>query len=398
MSSGVLSPAGLPAAAGGVDVSGSLVSVVPGIRKLKRIHVTQNLGAGFTGGKVTLALPKSSYLHKAVIRVTGNLHVIQTASPQTITAGDPRNFLDKMNFQLSGSTSPRSLNGIQEDIIDGLDVPAIAPNASTLTLAGTINSASTTTDSPYVQEWSPLFCVSDQNLFGIPYLGAIATVPQIELSFKAPDGSFVTKAAAGPTITFENGLVELELWRVDLPGPVAPQVHQQVVNGQTQNVTIPGQGLYLEAGYLLLSKLFDSRDISGSTGSYQKFRMPIGPDYLRIIVCVYAGGVLDPEATVAATLLDHAELVVQQATTIESKKPWQFSNEHKRLFNKNRPTGVYVFSGIDSAGTDADIYVTRELGNFDVDVYMANIAAPANSRVEVLMQQLLPISVPGQYL
>lgn len=389
-----LAPAGLPAAAGGVDVSGSLVSVVPGIRKLKRIQYTQNLNAGFTGGKINVPLPKSSYLHKAVIRVTGNVHIVQTATPQTITAGDPRSFLDRMEFQLSGSTAPRILNGLQSDIVDGLDVPAVAPNASSLTLAGNASTASATSDSAYVQEWSPIFCVSDQNLFGIPYLGAIATVPQITLSFKSPDGSIVTKAAAGPTITFESGLVEVELWRVDLPGPVQPQQQTTVVNGQNQVVTIPGQGLYIESSYLLLTKLQDSQDITAA-GTYKKFKLPIGPDYLRIITCVYKNNVLDDES---AALTDHIDLVVQQATVIESKKPWQFSNEHKRMFNKARPSGVYVNSGIDMAGTDADIYVSRELGNFDVDFYGSNNAPGANSRVEVLTQQLVPLSVPGQYL
>lgn len=389
-----LAPAGLPAAAGGVDVSASLVSVVPGIRKLKRIQYSTNLNAGFAGGKINVPLPKSSYLHKAVIRLTGNVHVVQTASPQTITAGDPRSFLDRMEFQLSGSTQPRVLNGLQSDIIDGLDVPAIAPNASSLTLAGTINTASATTDSAYVQEWSPIFCVSDQNLFGIPYLGAIATVPQFVLSFKSPDGSVVTKAAAGPTITFENGLIEVELWRVDLPGPVQPQQQTTVVNGQQQAVTIPGQGLYIESSYILLTKLQDAQDITAA-GTYKKFKLPIGPDYLRIIGLAYKANALDDET---APITDRFELVVQQATVIESKKPWQFTNEHKRMFNKARPAGVYVFSGIDMAGTDADIYVSRELGNFDVDWYGSTNAPGANSRVEVLTQQLVPLSVPGQYL
>jgi hypothetical protein len=389
-----LAPAGLPAAAGGVDVSGSLVSVVPGIRKLKRIQYSTNLAAGFAGGKVNVPLPKSSYLHKAVIRVTGNVHVVQTASPQTITVADPRNFIDRMEFQLSGSTQPRVLNGLQSDIIDGLDVPAIAPNASTLTLAGTVNNASATTDSAYVQEWSPLFVVSDQNLFGIPYLGAIATVPQLVLSFRSPDGSVVTKAAAGPTITFENGLIEVELWRVDLPGPVQPQVQQVQRNGGVDQVTIPGQGLYIESSYILLTKLQDSQDVNAAN-SYKKFRLPIGPDYLRILALVYKNNVLDDES---APITDRLELVVQQATVIESKKPWQFSNEHKRMFNKARPSGVHVFSGIDMAGTDQDIYVSRELGNFDVDWYGSNNAPPANSRVELLTQQLVPLSVPGQYL
>jgi hypothetical protein len=315
----------------------------------------------------------------------------------TLTAGDNRTFLSRMEFQLSGSTQPRVLTGLQEDIVDNLDVPAIAPNDSgiaTLTAGG----VGSTTQYAYRQEYSPLFCVSDQNLYGIPYLGALATVPQIVLTFADPAQSLVTVTGGTPApavATFENGLVELELWRVDLPGPVMPQQIHQNVNGKDQIVEIPGQGLYLESSYLLLTKLQDAQDLT-SAGTYKKFRLPIGPDYLRILAMVYNGGVLDPETN---PLTDHIELVVQQATTIESKRLWEFTNEHKRMFNKTRPNGVYVFSGIDTTGTDSDIYVTRELGNFDVDYYGApGVTPPANSRVELLTQQLVPLSVPGEYL
>jgi hypothetical protein len=395
---GALAPAGLPAAAGGVDVAGGITSVVPGIRKLKKIAYSTPLPAGFKGGRVPLPLPKSSYMQKAVIRVTGNLQIVQPATTaSTLAAGDNRSFLDRIEFGLSGSTQPRVLSGVQNDIIDGLDVPAIAPNDSaiaTLTAGGT----GSTTQYAYRQEYSPLFAVSDQNLYGIPYLGALATNPQIILTFKDPAASLVTITGGVPAAavaTFENGLVELELWRIDLPGPVMPQQQHQVVDGKDTVVEIPGQGLYLESSYLLLTKLHDAQDLT-SAGTFKKFRLPIGPDYLRILALVWKGGVLDDET---APLMDRAELVVQQATAIESKRIWEFSNEHKRLFNKARPTGVYVFSGIDQTGTDSDLYVTRELGNFDLDWYGASTPTPpANSRVEVVTQQLVPLSVPGEYL
>lgn len=394
---GALAPVGLPAAAGGVDISGGITSVVPGIRKIKKIAFTYNLNPGFKGGRVALQLPKASYCQKAVIRITGNLQIVQPATTvSTLAAGDLRSFVDRMEFSMSGSTQPRVVNGIQNDIIDNMDVPAIAPNDSFLATL-TPGATGSTTPYAYRQEFSPLFCISDQNLYGIPYLGAIATVPQIILTLKDPAASLVTITGGVPAAavaTFESGLVELELWRIDLPGPVAPQQHVQNVDGHDQVVTIPGQGLYLESSYILLTKLIDSQDLTAA-GSYKKFKLPIGPDYLRILALVYNAGVLDPETT---PLMDRAEIVVQQATSIESKKIWEFNNEYKRMFNKTRPSGVYVFSGIDSTGTDADIYVTRELGNFDLDFYGSTNAPPGNSRVEVLTQQLVPLSVPGEYL
>lgn len=388
---GALSPMGLPAAAGGVDVSGSLTSVVPGIRKLKKIGMTAPIPAN--GGRVQLDLPKANYLQKAVIKVTGTLRVVQGGTPQTITATDPRKFFDKVVFSLSGSTSPRSLSGLQHDIIDQLDVPAVAPNSQVYT-AGPAGAASSTTDTVLELELSPLFVVSPQNLYGIPYLGAAGTVPQLEITFADPDGSLAVKGAAGPTITLVNGKVEVELWRVDLPGPVMPQVVTNVVDGKQVQTQIPGQGLYHESSYILLTRMFDSEPLSAAGGQVN-FRLPIGPDYLRIVPLVYNGGVLDPETT---PLIDHMDLTVQQATAIESKKIWQFDNEYRRLFNKSRPKGVYVFSGIDETGTDADLYVTRELGNFDLTVFQSNAVPPANSRVEVITQSLVPLSSPGQYL
>lgn len=386
-----IAPAALPPAAGGVDVAGSLTSVIPGIRKLKKISVSTALP--LAAGQVSMDLPKSSYMQKMVIRLSGTLRVVQGGTQQTITATDPRSYVSSIEFQLSGSTSPRKLSGIQNDLIDGLDVPAVAPN-TTVYSAGPAGAASSTTDTPFSMEFSPVFCVSDTNLYGIPYLGGQATVPKLILTLADPNGSLAVQGAAGPTITMQNGLVEVETWRVDLPGPVAPQTITQYVDGNAQSVQVPGQGLYIESSYLLLTKVLDSADLT-SAGTTKKFKLPIGPDYLRMIVLSIKGGVLDDET---APLIDHADLLVQQATAIESKKIWQFNNEYVRTYNKARPKGVYVFSGIDLTGTDADLYVSRELGNFDIDCIGSAVTPPANSRFTVMTQQLLPMSAPGEYL
>src|SRR5690242_6277034 len=104
---GALAPVGLPAAAGGVDIAGGITSVVPGIRKIKKIAYSTNLPAAFTGGKITLPLPKASYCQKAVIRITGNLQIVQPATTaSTLAAGDLRTFLVRIAFSLSGSTNP----------------------------------------------------------------------------------------------------------------------------------------------------------------------------------------------------------------------------------------------------------------------------------------------------
>jgi len=133
-----------------------------------------------------------------------------------------------------------------------------------------------------------------------------------------------------------------------------------------------------------------------SKNATKVFHLPIGPDYTRIIVFVFsAAGVLDPETT---PILFRAELSVQQATGIESKKIWQFDNEYRHLYNKVRPKGVYVFSGIDETGTDADLYVTRELGNFDLEITCSEVAPGAEAAIQVVTQELVPLSEPGLYL
>lgn len=387
---GAIAPGALPAAAGGVDVSGALTSVVPGIRKLKKIAVQANIP--INGGRIQLDLPKASYMSKAVIKVKGGIRIQQPAGAVAISATDPRRFLERLEFALSGSTNPRVLSGVEADIIDNLDVPAIAANQQTYSVATGAGSSDTTY--PFEIEWSPLFVVSPQNLYGIPYLGAAGTVPQLNLTFGNPDGTLATKAGAGPTITFVNGIVEVELWRIDLPGPVPPQTVRQVVDGKEVLGEVPGQGLYHESSYILLTRVFDAEDVSAPS-VVKKFRLPIGPDYTRIVLLAIKAGVLDDET---APLIERAELTVQQATSIESKKIWQFENEYRRLYNKSRPKGVYVFSGIDETGTDADLYVSRELGNFDVDVYTTANAVPGDSRIKCVTQELLPLSAPGQYL
>lgn len=387
---GALSPAAYPAAAGGVDVATGITSLTPGIRKLKKPGPQTNIPVN--GGQVKLDLPRSSYLHKMVIRITGTLRIIQPAAAVTITAGDPRNFLQSVEFALSGSTSPRKLTGIQEDLIDQLDVAGFNPNTQIYS-AGPAGANSSTTDTPFEIQFSPTFVVSDQNLYGIPYLGGQATNPQLLLNFADPNGSLAIPGGSmgAGSIQIIGGKVETELWRVDLPGPVAPQA---VSDGKGGQLVMPGQGLYLESGYVLLTRMFDAQDLTAAN-SQKLFRLPIGPDYLRIILLVFKGTALDDET---APLLDHADLVVQQATGIEGKAPWQFDNEFKRTYNKARPKGMYVFSGIDLTGTDADLYVSRELGNFDVNVYTSGVTPPANSRVQVITQQLVPLSAPGEYL
>jgi hypothetical protein len=387
-----IAPGALPPAAGGVDVASALTSVVPGIRKLKKIAVSAAIPP--TGGTVTLDLPKSNYAQKGVVRIEGSVQIIQPASAIVMTATDPRTFVQSIEFQMSGATSPRKLSGLQHDIIDNLDVPAIAPNAQTYSVATGANSS--TTAYPFVMEFSPTLSVSDVNLYGIPYLGGNSTVPKLVITFADPNGTLASPASqpAAGAITLINGTVTLELWRIDLPGPVNPSTTTQVVNGQQQEVTVPGQGLYLESSYLLLTKLLDSADLTAA-GTTKKFKLPIGPDYLRMVLLAMKGGALDDETS---PLLDHAELVIQQATTVESKRIWQFDNEYRRTYNKTRPKGVYVFSGIDLTGTDADLYVSRELGNFDIDVYGSANTVPANSRFTLLSQQLVPLSEPGQYL
>lgn len=386
---GAVAP-GVRPAAGGVDVAGALTSVIPGIRKLKKIAVQANIPA--TGGRVQLDLPKASYMSRSRIKITGSIRIVQPAGAVAITATDPRRFLDRFEFAMSGSTNPLVLSGVQMDIVNNLDVPAIAANQSTYSVA--TGAGSSTTDYPFEIVFSPLHTVSPQNLYGIPYLGADATVPQFNLTFGNPDGTLATKAGAGPTITLQNGKVEVELYRIDLPGPVPPQTQQTVIDGKTVTTQIPGQGLYHESSYILLSRQFDAEDVNAA-GTIKRFRLPIGPDYTRLILFAVKGGVLDDETS---PMLDRAELTVQQATSIESKKIWQFEEEYRHLYNKARPKGVYVFSGIDETGTDSDLYVSRELGNFDVDVYGSQNAVPADSRFQLVTQELLPLSQPGQYL
>jgi hypothetical protein len=387
---GTVAPGGFPAAAGGVDVSGALTSVIPGIRKLKKIAVSKAIPK--TGGLVQMELPKASYMSKATVKITGKIKVTQGAEKVTLSKVDPRLFINRFEFALSGSTSPRVLSGIASDTIDGLDLPAASPNNQLYNLPEPAKEASE--EKPFEIEMSPSFVISPQYLYGIPYLGAPSTVPQFNIQFGNPDGTLVKKEKAGPTIEIIEGFVEVELWRLDLPAPVAPKHVVSEQNGQKVVSEIPGQGLYAESGMMILSRQYEEQ--RPSKNAVKLFQLPIGPDYTRIIVLVFTeAGILDPETT---PLLAKAELSVQQATVIESKKIWQFDNEYRHLYNKARPKGIYVFSGIDETGTDSDLYVTRELGNFDLEIFCSEAAAKEDATIQVITQELVPLSEPGIYL
>lgn len=392
------SVAGFPAAAGGVDVSAALISVRPGIRKIKKLLTSVTLSPGQT--TVTIPFPKSGYLERPIIRIEGSFQVVQGAAAQAITMNDLRTLVQRIRFELSSTVVPKALSGIACDIIDNLDVPVVNANSNvvptSVQLSGGNNSTVTI---PFVLELSPRFTISDQNLYGIPYLGAISTVPQIVIDFAPLVGlagaSPLTQAAAGPTVTLVNTTVKVDGWRIDLPAPEAPSATTDAEGNVTQ---IAGTGLWAESSYLLKTNLIDSQD-QVAAGLQRQFRIPIGPMYSRIILLAYVGGILDPETGAAPnSILDHTELGVQQVTTIESRAPWQFNSDYRNAYYKTRPPGVYVHSGIDQSGTDEDLWVTQDLGDFILTAFTtANANGASGTKYECYGQGLMPISAPGLY-
>lgn len=394
---------GFPAAAGGVDVSAALMSVRPGIRKIKKLVTTQAVPAGT--GTVLIPLPRSGYMERPIIRLeatgTGNgFQVVQGGTAQAITVNDLRTLVQRLRFELSSTVVPKALSGLANDIIDNLDVAVVNANNNVVPTGGSLSGiASSTTTAPFVLELSPRFTISDQNLYGIPYLGALSTVPQLVMDFAPLLGpaatSPLTAAAAGPTASFVGLTAKIDGWRIDLPAPVAPS---STTDGQGNTINIPGEGLWAEASYLLTTKLVDTQDNVGA-GAQKPFNIPIGPMYARILLLAYVGGILDTESgTAPQSILDHAEITVNQAVTIESRFPWQYDSDYRNAYYKTRPKGVYVHSGIDQSGTDEDLWVTSDLGSFQITPFASALANGATgSKFELYTQGLQPISAPGLY-
>lgn len=398
-------PQGFPVAAGGVDVSAALMSVRPGIRKIKKIVMTETVPLGTQSGFI-ISLPNSGYLEKVTLRLNGNLSVSQGATQEAITVNDIRTLIQRIRFELSSTVVPKSLSGLAADIIDALDVAVVFPNTSRnivptgANLTAAINGTAT---QPFTLYLSPRFTISDQNLYGIPYLGALSTTPQLVIDFATLLGTGsasayqnpLTAAAAGPSASMPNTVAQLDGWRIDLPAPVAPSSYTDS-NGNVQQV--PGEGLWAESGFVLTTKLAGSQSSVGA-GQQQPFNIPIGPMYARIVLLAYVDGLLDNESGVAPqSILDHSELQVQEATTIESRYPWQFSEDYFRSYYKTRPAGVYVHSGIDQSGTDEDLWVTQDLGNFQLVPFTSpNADGNPQTKYELYTQALQPISTPGIY-
>lgn len=396
---------GFPQAAGGVDVSAAILSVRPGIRRIKKMLTTVQIPNGVPGETI-ITLPKSGYLESATIRINGaatstsGFQVVQGAIAQAVTMNDIRNLISRVRFELSSTVVPRSLSGLAQDIIDALDVAVVDPNSNVVPTSATLSgAASSTVYGQFVLEFSPRFTISDQNLYGIPYLGAKATVPQLVLDFPTLIGpassSPLSQAAAGPTATLANVSIQVDGWRVDLPAPVAPQ---SSTDSQGNEVQIPGEGLWAESGYVLTTKLQNSQ-LNVGPGSQEPFNIPIGPMYTRLILLAYVDGLLDTESGSAPySILDHSEITVQDAVTIESRYPWQFDSDYKKMFYKSRPSGVYVHSGIDQSGTDEDLWVTQDLGNFQLTPFTSqNADGNSLTKYELYTQALQPISAPGEY-
>jgi hypothetical protein len=394
---------GFPMAAGGVDVSQALMSVRPGVRKIKKMLTSQPVVAN--QNEVIVALPNSGYLEQPVIRISGlgtnaGFQIVQGGTAQAITMGDIRSLVQRLRFELSSTVVPKSLSGIEADVMDNLDVAVISANADTVPTSGALSgAASSTVYGNFVLELCPRFTISDQNLYGIPYLGAKSTVPQVVIDF-APllgpaYGSPMTAAAAGPTAALANVTIFVDGWRVDLPAPVAPST---TTDANGNSVTVPGEGLWAESSYLFTTKMQQSLPGVGA-GQQTPLNIPIGPMYARIILMAYVDGLLDTESgTAPQSILDHAELSVQESTIIESRYPWQYDSDYRKMYYKNRPKGIYVHSGIDATGTDEDLYVTQDLGNFQLTPF-ASATADGNAltKFNLVTQGLQPISTPGLY-
>jgi hypothetical protein len=389
---------GFPQAAGGVDVSAALTSVRPGIRKIKKLLKSQAIVTGET--EVTMELPKSGYLERPIIRIEGTIQIKQGATAQAITVNDIRTLVQRIRFEMSSSVVPKNISGLVCDIIDNLDVAVVNANNNVVPTGGELSGiANSTTEVPFVLELSPRLTVSDQNLYGIPYLGAISTTPRLVLQLNPllgePGFAPFHAAAAGPTAALVNTKIVLDGWRIDLPAPVAPSATTDAEGHMTE---IPGEGLWAESSYLLKTNLVGVKD-QVTAGLQEQFRIPIGPMYTRLILLAYVGQVLDTEVAAGATgILEKSELGVQQVTTIESRFPWQFDSDYRNSYYKTRPKGVYVHSGIDQSGTDEDLWVTQDLGDF---ILTATATARANgaagTRFELYGQGLMPISAPGLY-
>lgn len=392
------SSSGFPQAAGGVDVSSALTSVRPGIRKIKKLLKSQTISSGET--EVSIELPKSGYLERPIIRIEGTIQVKQGATAQAITVNDIRTLVQRVRFEMSSSVVPKNISGLVCDIIDNLDVAVVNANANTVPTGGELSGiANSTTEAPFVLEHSPRLTVSDQNLYGIPYLGAISTTPRLVLQLNPllgePGFAPFHAAAAGPTAQLVNTKVVLDGWRIDLPAPVAPSATTDTEGHMTE---IPGEGLWAESSYLLKTNLIGVKD-QVTAGLQEQFRIPIGPMYTRLLLLAYVGQVLDTEVAAGSTgILEKTELGVQQVTTIEARFPWQFDSDYRNSYYKVRPKGVYVHSGIDQSGTDEDLWVTQDLGDFILTATATGRAnGVAGSRFELYGQGLMPISAPGLY-
>lgn len=401
------SASGFPQAAGGVDVSSALMSVRPGIRKIKKLVTTVAIPTQQQQPQeLIIPLPKSGYMERPIFRLEAlaantGFQIVQGATAQAITMNDIRNLINRIRFELSSTVVPKSLSGLACDIIDNLDVAVVnANNNQVPTSASLSGAANSTVTQNFVLELSPRFTISDQNLYGIPYLGALSTVPQLVVDFNpllgsAANGSPMTAAAAGPNASIVGVTAKVDGWRIDLPAPVAPSATTDA-NGNT--VQIPGEGLWAEAGYLLTTKVVDTQTSVGP-GSQKPFNIPIGPMYSRIVLLAFVDGLLDSESGAAPqSILDHCELAVQQATIIESRYPWQYDSDYRNAYYKTRPKGVYVHSGIDQSGTDEDLWVTQDLGSFQLTPFATNNAdGNAQTQFQLITQALQPISRPGLY-
>lgn len=383
-SSGVVAPRAqplqVPAAYTGGEAIPGAVSSLSNLRTIIQNIYTRPLPLGAT---TPVEVPNVGYAKAYRVIVRGNLNVTIPAGG-SVTAGDPRNLIRNINFQVQSATRLHTLPGVAENILNMID-NQVLNNKQQFTVAAGNN--------PFYMEWIVWLPMTEANLMGVIYKGGGSTYPTLEIS----TGTIadILALAGGATATFTDLTVKLNEERIDAEAPRNPE--RVVVREGNQEVEriIPGRGLWEETSQFIETGE-DRIERIGGPNQEISVDLQLGSPYLRIVLVAFNNGMIDS----LDNIIGSYALRLENTTTI-----WDIDVDHsdriwREMFYKQRPGGVHCLSFVDRTASDRDILYSRDLGRLEL-ILRTGPNAPANQAannwVQIFTQKLRKLEAAAMY-
>ncbi len=372
----------VPAIAPVASTGTSLPTAVRSVSNLRSLRRRVDSVPFVANDSISIRLGNLGYIksNRVVIKVPFTVALGATAGAAA-TLRDVRKIVNRIAFALQGSTEPRSLDGISENVMNRLDYRVRDPRVRVVrrdTGAEQARGAALTNATYDITfELKPLYTISEQNLYSLLYVGGGSTSPTLEIG-TSDVASFIT-FVNGATAAFGAGTVDVYMEWITAERPAPPSADGD-----------PGSGLWDEVSVVKQTKVVDNLPVSGA-GQELRRRLDLGPVYGRIVIIAFEGNEVDDDDT----LLRELALTIQMATTTVQETLDSLDMLFEETYMKTRPKGVYVFPFVDKSSMGRELLYSSALGQLELILTASAAAPPANSSFRIITERLVSVNSSG---